>query len=325
MKRQPSSPAAVPGLDLRTLELGVAVKALRDWGRSCLQALAAEPPNLPLDLAALLRLEPFLMPWYGSAAEPRRLNARIKRLVRLQQQVPRQLTQPLSLALVRGLAVQGRSRRLRHRLVTRSGLERPPAVPFALWPLIAELAWQSPGFQYTVAATLRSHLRTRYLFTSGELPVVILNPRTFWLLIDLLGVTRLRSRKHRKQLKSPAPLRTRLGRMVQRRAHGIHWRDSMRQIARRLAALAQGQVAGLEWADLWDQWLIVELAGRQPELIARATTPSQRVLAALPWLRSTATDNAKLVEVLGRRRPPKDEPPLSVAAPGWRENLPFRT
>jgi hypothetical protein len=303
---------ALPGLDFRSLELVAVVKSLRAWGEGCWQVLSQKPPGAPIRADMLLGLTPFLAPWFSSRSEPRRLNRRLRRLLRYQPVDKRTVNQPVSLAIARHL---GRGR-LRERLLAPLGVHRPTPVHDAMWALLGDLAWRSPGFQHTIASRIHAHLRTRALL-GGRLPAPTLDPRTFWLLIDLLGVTQIRSRKLRKKLRSPLPRLTRFRTRARRRALGLKWRGSPRQLAQRLEEVTWTQVVGSRWAGFWEQWLIAELAVRQLELVKQASPAALQMLAALPWLRE-APKYKKLVELLRKTPRPKSYQPLQIATLDWR-------
>jgi hypothetical protein len=303
---------ALPGLDFRSLELVTVVKSLRAWGEGCWQVLSQKPPAAPIRADMLLALTPFLAPWFSTRSEPRRLNKRLRRLLRHQPANQREVNQPVSLAIARHLG----SGRRRERLLAPLGVRRPTMVHDALWPLLADLAWRAPGFQHTVATRIHAHLRARALL-GGRLPAPTLDPRTFWLLMDLLGVTQLRTRKLRKKLRSPIPRLASFRSRVRRRALGLKWRERPRQIAQRLEEIVWTQVVGSRWAGFWEQWLIAELAIRQLELVKKASPAALQMLAALPWLRE-APKYKMLVELLRQAPRPKGYQPLQIATLDWR-------
>jgi hypothetical protein len=216
------------------------------------------------------------------------------------------------LAIARNL---GRGR-LRERLLARLGVHRPTPVHDALWTMLADLAWCSPGFQYSMATRIHAHLRTRALL-GGRLPAPTLDPRTFWLLIGLLGVTQLRARKLRKRLRSPISTMTRLRSRAKRSALGLGWRGSKRQLAQRLEELTWSQVVGSRWAGFWEQWLIAELAARQLAVVEKASPAALRVLAGLPWLHE-APRYRKLVDLLDQTPRLKRSQAAQIAKPDWR-------
>jgi hypothetical protein len=309
---RPATGDALTGLDFRSIELVAVVKSLRAWGDCCWQLLSQRPPVAPIQADMLLALSPFLAPWFSSPAEPRRINRRLRRRLRHQPDEKRTVTQPVSLAIARHLG----KGRLRERLLAPFGVYRPTPIHDAMWALFADLAWRSPGFQHMVATRIHAHLRTRALL-GGRLPAPTLDPRTFWLLIDLLGVTQLRSRKLRKKLRSPLPRLTRFRTRARRRALGLKWRGSPRQLAQRLEEIVWTQVVGSRWAGFWEQWLIAELAIRQLDLVRKASPAALQMLAAVPWLREAARYKA-LVELLRETRRPKGYKPLQLATPDWR-------
>lgn len=159
------------------------------------------------------------------------------------------------------------------------------AVPF--WAAAGELAWGDAAFQAEVAHLLIDELRRRVIFTPGAPPRPLIATRTFWALIALAELGR------------PAPWR-----LLLRRRAAVHGLRRLKSHAA-VTALAPG------WAEVWDQWLLIE-AVRLWRLDDKAVAPELRAaIAELPL-------HAELGQ--GGVTPP-EPPPVALAAVGWEVQL----
>ena len=152
-----------------------------------------------------------------------------------------------------------------NRMALALGGTRGDILPDDLWATAAEAAWCSEDFQLSVAMTINDWLRRMRLLVPYELPVVILSPITFWVLIALAQVKPLKF-YHWFSKKKRAGLR----------------------VNRRFQKEAQWQMIKNEWAGFWDQWIIQLASQRWPSAFSQLENRLCKALTGLPLLKSTA-------------------------------------
>jgi hypothetical protein len=290
-----------PSLDLTSVPITEAVELLRRIGTGLIEAIAHQ------EAAALSRLitpsqVPLLLPFAGRrgripfqrdmlGAWARQLGWWIARPWRRTWSPPNlagslyvsslnALRAGRSEAIWRALAQHWMSRALGG--VTHEWLADP------FWRLAGELAWTDPSFRADCARTLTTALSRRVLFSPDGPPLPQIAPRTFWALIALTEIGRL-------------PLR-----LFGLRRHRVS--AALRRLRQQSALLAQAP----GWADLWDQWLIIEALRIWPSATAHLPKPLAAAVLALP-LRALLEPSANIVTA---------EPMPALAALGWDTHIP---
>jgi hypothetical protein len=152
-----------------------------------------------------------------------------------------------------------------NRMALALGGTRGDILPDDLWATAAEAAWCSEDFQLSVAMIINDWLRSMRLLVPYELPIVILSPITYWVLIALANVKPLKFH---------------------------HWfskkkRASIR-VNRRFQKEAQWQMIKNEWAGFWDQWIIQLASQRWPSAFSQLENRLCKTLMGLPLLKTTA-------------------------------------
>lgn len=171
-------------------------------------------------------------------------------------------------------------------------------LPEPMWTLVGLSAWGSPAYTLHIARRIESYLRRWTLVTLDPQPTITLSVRTYWLLLALSGTN----------------LQYRIDRMFQ---HQKSLRDTWLVIRRmRQEGAKQGLIPG--WANLWDQWLLLEAFeqwnhGRWPPELEAST-------GALP-LRPFAEIHTRRIHTF------PDHAITDLAAPGWDTAFPgwFKT
>ena len=152
-----------------------------------------------------------------------------------------------------------------NRIALALGGTRGDVLPDDLWATTAKAAWRSEDFQLSVAMTINDWLRRMRLLVPYELPIVILSPITYWVLIALAQV---------KPLKF------------------YHWFSKKKRagirVNRRFQKEAQWQMIKNEWAGFWDQWIIQLASQRWPSAFGQLENRLCKALTGLPLLKTTA-------------------------------------
>ncbi len=269
------------------------VELLRRLGQSCIgQVLGGPAPQV----AALLELRPFVAPWC-STAEREQLRHRVLRLLRYTSSGIDRMTDPLAITMARLLDRQHRSGQPGRTKHSTSPL------PEQLWPVAAELAWRQPGFRHQLGSQLQSFFRSHLLIGDGKLPTISLDLRTYWLLLELAGMARLR---HLATITKPKDAPT-----------AALVRDPRsRQAVTRLSELAVAGLAGARWAGFWDQWVMLEAARKNQRHLGQTTPAILHLLASLPWLEEMPQRPTL------HRPAPASSQHQEIAVASWRQDRP---
>lgn len=166
------------------------------------------------------------------------------------------------------------------------------SIPRDWWSLVGERAWRDPDFQHAVSRRVHAYLHQRMLFQRGELPAPHFAPQSFWLLIALTANGKQKG------------WQSWLGRG--------RWRAERLQLLR---TLAQAEVGRLQWAGIWDQWLVIETTQRWPGCTRSLPATLHAALAALPLL-------AQLPEAFQFARQQDEAADLPLATVDWQKDLP---
>jgi len=134
-------------------------------------------------------------------------------------------------------------------------------LPDDLWALAAGMAWNDPGFKLTVSLKLYDWLRKQQVLVPYDLPVIVLHPNTFWILIAL---TTARPKKS--------------GRWYSRK------RRARVRTALHLQEEAKFQILSGGWASFWDQWLIQLTTQRWPQGYMQLDSRLCKAVMSLPLL-----------------------------------------
>lgn len=144
-------------------------------------------------------------------------------------------------------------------------------VPDGFWDLAAAEAWEDAAFKQWITDEVYQELRTTFLWPSGQVPVAIVDRRVFWLLLDVFEIGRWSDRPEWERW---VPF---VGRARRRFA------QALRRVARK-RWLQPG------WAGFWEQWLILQAAGRlSPGDIGRERD-ALRLVRTLPIFRAEAAE-----------------------------------
>lgn len=151
-----------------------------------------------------------------------------------------------------------------NRIALAQGGTKGDVLPEDLWPAAAEAAWCNADFQLSVAIKINDWLRRIRLLVPYELPIAILSPTTFWVLIALAKI---------KPLKFPD--------WFTKKRAGI-------RVSRRFQQEAQWQMIRNEWAGFWDQWIIQLCSQRWPTAFTQLENRLCKALMGLPLLRTNS-------------------------------------
>jgi len=141
-------------------------------------------------------------------------------------------------------------------------------LPEQFWQLAGIRAWGDLAYQQELAHACRAALCDRVLFTAAEMgvfyprtgPVELLSPQVFWLLTAVADTC----------------------------PEGALWWPSQRrcrQAAAQLQEIGEKLACTAQWASLWDQWFILELASQDSAAFANLTPQLQAAITELPIFR----------------------------------------
>lgn len=168
-------------------------------------------------------------------------------------------------------------------------LEGGYIVPEGFWAVLGERAWADLFYRHTVARRLEQAIHQRTLFAlQGKcaFPIFTLSPRTFWLLISLSAA---------------------------RADFGFRDRPRVRHIVQKLHDLGGEMGLQPEWANLWDQWVLLEAIRSRPS--GPQAVAILRALDALPLGRLGKVEaSAKPVSA--------EEQGIQLAQPQWSADIP---
>lgn len=140
-------------------------------------------------------------------------------------------------------------------------------VPDGFWDLTAAEAWEEAEFKQWITDEVYQELRTSFLWTSGQVPVAIVDRRVFWLLLDVFETGRWSDRPEWERWVPFA------GRARRRFA------QSLRRVARK-RWLEPG------WAGFWEQWLVLQAAKRLSPDDVRRERRALRLIRTMPIFRA---------------------------------------
>jgi hypothetical protein len=183
-------------------------------------------------------------------------------------------------------------------------------IPADLWPLLAERAWHDLSFQHEMATWLQTHLRQTVIFTERDKILALLSPNTFWVLLAL------------------TPIPTALSRTWFTRAY---WQT--RWAAQRLQRMAAQQVLAAEqWANFWDQWVLLAAKTACPDAVEQCNPALYKALISLPIFQFTAAPapqqaqdapTAMLDETQAASKGQVSAPIPTWSTPAWQTAMPY--
>jgi hypothetical protein len=275
-KKYADKPGMDQGLDFTRLPLEETILILRRLAVRLLGELLAPPgepgkvlsvkpqPELKSiltaqDIKILARINVWKVKFSGS-----RKTGKISKSLR--EDLPRALRKLVTKSINGKISARQWQIAVCNRFALALGGTRGDILPDDLWSTAAEAAWCSEDFQLSVAMKINDWLRRMRLLVPYELPIVILSPITFWVLIALAKVKPLKFH---------------------------HWFSKNKRagirVNRRFQKEAQWQMIKNEWAGFWDQWIIQLASQRWPPAFSQLENRLCKALMGLPLLKTTAT------------------------------------